>query len=366
VRRSTFAAVLAVTVAGLGDSPVVHAQGWSADVSAGHLVYEAVPANVGTSNLIGTLRLDARSGTWVYGSVAVPFDDAGTFWGAAGAGGRVAVPAAQTGMASVGADVAAHTFSFNDRVASQWGTGATLEAIPFVRLAGGAAFVEGRGGWRGQTFSFGARENRGVLELGARGGYGSALRVEGDLHWVRASEGTYPFVGVTVAYSGPRLDVWGEMGKWVAPDLDQRAWAVGSAVSLGVRTAVWVSARQEAPDPLYWNEARRTWAIGLTQRLGPIAAPVAPVPRTLAGSIVVRLSVGDAPDGAVSIAGDFNKWQPAPMEREGEDWVAQLSLAPGVYHYAFRSEGGRWFVPPSVSGRRDDGMGGYVAVLVVN
>ena len=51
-----------------------------------------------------------------------------------------------SGRDRVGADVAAHTFSFNDRVASQWGTGATVEAIPFVRLAGGAAFVEGRGG----------------------------------------------------------------------------------------------------------------------------------------------------------------------------------------------------------------------------
>jgi len=38
---------------------------------------------------------------------------------------------------------------------------------------------------------------------------------------------------------------------------------------------------------------------------------------------------------------------------------------PGVYHYTFRSATGEWFVPVSTAGRRDDGMGGFVAVLVV-
>jgi hypothetical protein len=36
-----------------------------------------------------------------------------------------------------------------------------------------------------------------------------------------------------------------------------------------------------------------------------------------------------------------------------------------VYHYAFRSADGEWFVPASMAGRRDDGMGGHVAMLVV-
>jgi 1,4-alpha-glucan branching enzyme len=68
----------------------------------------------------------------------------------------------------------------------------------------------------------------------------------------------------------------------------------------------------------------------------------------------------------VSIAGDFNNWQPAPMQREGGEWIVRLPLGPGVYNYTFRSASGEWFVPPSTAGRRDDGMGGYVAVLVVN
>ena len=78
------------------------------------------------------------------------------------------------------------------------------------------------------------------------------------------------------------------------------------------------------------------------------------------------MRVSDAPAGDVSIAGDFNGWQPAPMQREGGEWVIRLPLAPGVYHYAFRSSTGAWFVPSSSPGRRDDGMGGHVAVMVVS
>ena len=82
--------------------------------------------------------------------------------------------------------------------------------------------------------------------------------------------------------------------------------------------------------------------------------------------VTVRLPATDAPAGGVSIAGDFNGWQPAEMQREGGEWIIRLALAPGVYHYAFRSVNGDWFVPPSAPGRRDDGMGGHVAVLVVS
>ena len=86
----------------------------------------------------------------------------------------------------------------------------------------------------------------------------------------------------------------------------------------------------------------------------------------LASSATLRLALAWATDNAVlSIAGDFNNWQVVPMQREGGVWMIRLPLPPGVYNYAFRSARGEWFVPASVAGRRDDGMGGHVAVLVV-
>ena len=360
-------AVLVVIVVALSRADAAGAQGWSADVSAGRVVYDPVSANVGTNNVIGSLRYDAQRDIWVYGAGAVPTGDNGTFWIAAGTGGRLMFPAQDVRGPSFGADIAAHAYSFRDRVVDLGGTGGELEAMPFARVALGAGFVEGRGGWRGHTLSFaGIRENRRVFETGARGGYGTMLRVEGDARWVHASEGTYPFLGATVTYVGSRMDVWGQTGKWLADDLDEREWAIGSGVSLGVRTSVWGSIRQESPDPLYWNSTRRTWSVGLTQRLGRVPTPLVPLPRSQSGSVTVRLAAADAPAGAVSIAGDFNNWQPTPMQREGEEWVVRLTLAPGIYHYAFRSSTGEWFVPSSVPGRREDGMGGYQAVLVVS
>jgi hypothetical protein len=367
VTNRAVTAALVVIVIAIGRVDAARAQGWSADLSAGRVVYDPVSANVGTNNVIGSLRYDVRQDAWVYGAGAVPTNDGGTFWIAAGAGGRVMFPVQSLRGPSFGADIAGHAFSFRDRVVDFAGGGGELEAMPFARLAFGGGFIEGRGGWRGHTLSFaGVRENRRVFETGARGGYGTMVRVQGDARWVHASEGTYPFLGATVTYIGSRVDVWGQTGKWLADDLAEREWAFGSGVSLGGRTSLWGSVRQEAPDPLYWNSTRRTWSIGLTQRLGTIAAPLVPVSRSQSGTVAVRLAAADIPAEAVSIAGDFNNWQPTPMQRESGEWVVHLTLSPGVYHYAFRSNTGDWFVPPSAPGRRDDGMGGYVAVLVVD
>jgi hypothetical protein len=85
-----------------------------------------------------------------------------------------------------------------------------------------------------------------------------------------------------------------------------------------------------------------------------------------AGPVVLRLAAAEAPGDELFVGGDFNGWQAVPMRREGEAWVVTLRLTPGTYHYAFRNTRGAWFVPASTEGRRDDGMGGYVGVLMVS
>jgi hypothetical protein len=361
------ARLLLVVMATFSTVTTVHAQGLAVDVSAGRIVYEPVSSSVGTNNLIGTLRYDMPHEAWVYGAVAAPLGEGATRWGAAGAGGRMMAPGSSGRRGTYGADVAAHGFSFHDAVAGQVGTGGSLDAIPFVRLAANLAFIEARGGWRGHTLSFaGGRERRSVFETGARVGYGATFRVEGDARWVHAVEGTYPFVGTTVMYDGSPVQFWGHTGKWLHDDLGQATWAVGLAVPLAARSTIWASARYEASEPLYWNSSRRTWSVGMTQRLGRVAPPARAASRPIAGDAVVTLRVADAPSGDVCIAGDFNNWQPAPMQREGDLWILRLTLKPGVYHYAFRSAAGAWFVPTSTPGRREDGMGGHVGVLMVS
>jgi hypothetical protein len=82
------------------------------------------------------------------------------------------------------------------------------------------------------------------------------------------------------------------------------------------------------------------------------------------GQALIRIPARLA-KGTPSIAGDFTGWKAVPMVRNGSQWTFATALKPGVYHYAFVAEDGTWFVPASVPGRQSDGMGGQVAVLVV-
>lgn len=342
-------------------------QGLSVDLAAGSVVYDQVSANVGTTNVMGTVRYDAIRGVWVYGTAAAPLRSGDPAWGAFGAGGRLLPTGSAGRRVNVGVDASAHGFFFRDAVVEQTGRGATIDAIPFVNLSAGAGSVEVRGGWRGQTLAFvGPTENRGAWETGARAIYDAVVRVQADAKWVRATEGTYPFLSGMLFHGGTPVQAWVQMGKWLSDDLDDVAWNTGVSVALGRQSTLWASVRQEAPDPLYWNAARRSWSVGFTRRLGQrIAAPLAPS-RVEPGGVLIRLPASDAPGARLSIAGDFNNWQPVPMLLEDDQWVIRLPLAPGVYHYAFRADDGAWFVPASVPGRRSDGMGGYVAVLVVS
>jgi hypothetical protein len=343
----------------------VQAQGWFLDVGAGRFADHAVSANVQSDNLTGVVRYEGLRDTWVFGAAGAPLGGQDTLWGAAGAGARLVSPMRRT--LAVGADLGLHGYSFRDAVAQQVGTGATVEAIPFVRLGAAGGTIDLRAGWRGHTLgSSGVRESRGVLESGVRAGYGLELRLEGEARVVHTDEGRYPFAGASLSYRASRLQLWGGGGRWLSDDLDEVSWGGGAAFSLGPRLTAWATVRREAPDPLYWNPTRRTWSIGLTHRFQRLPAPLAPVPRSVAGRVGIRMRAADAPDGPVSIAGDFNGWQPEAMTREGQDWVINLPLTPGVYHYAFRSANGTWFVPASTPGRRNDGMGGHVAVLVVS
>ena len=84
--RRLIAASLAALV--IAAPAAIGAQGLSVDVSAGRLVYDPLVANIGTNNLMGSLRYDTAREAWIYGAAAVPLTDGATFWGGAGAGGR--------------------------------------------------------------------------------------------------------------------------------------------------------------------------------------------------------------------------------------------------------------------------------------
>jgi len=367
-RRALPALILLICLVSVASPREARAQIWSVDLSAGRTVYEPIAVNAGTNNLVGTVRFDVLRNAWVYANAALPLGDAAPFWDGGGAGGRFFLPGSGLRHVALGSDADAHAFMFRDAAAQQMGSGGSVEAIPFASIAAGAASLELRGGWRGQSLAFaGVTQHRGVFETGLRGVYDAAVNLQGDVRWVRATEGVFPFLGASIAYSGSSpVTVWGRAGRWVGNTLTNASWGVGAIAAIGSRSTVWFSAQQEAPDPLYWNAERRSWAVGVTRQLSRPAAPIVPVPSTQAGGVLIRISAADAPAGDVAIAGSFNNWQPQPMQREGANWIIRLPLAPGVYQYAFRSASGDWFVPASTPGRRDDGFGGQQAVLVVS
>lgn len=66
----------------------------------------------------------------------------------------------------------------------------------------------------------------------------------------------------------------------------------------------------------------------------------------------------------VSVMGDFTLWERVPLEKRGGQWVGEMELAPGTYHFGFVVDG-EWFVPPSAPGRVSDEWGRVNATLVV-
>jgi hypothetical protein len=109
-----------------------------------------------------------------------------------------------------------------------------------------------------------------------------------------------------------------------------------------------------------------SWSIGLSVLMAGRPRPVAaPVPAAYVdGRATIHLPLA-ASGTRPSIAGDFNAWKPVLMEREGDHWSYTVAVPRGVYNYAFVAADGTWFVPQNTPGRKDDGMGGHVAVLVV-
>ena len=370
--RTAGLSLVACLAGSLGST--VFAQGIALDFSAGQIVYQPLPSDVSTNNAAATLRYDSPRGFWLYGTGAMPFGSTDSRWGGFGIGDRLIQPTSSSRRVNIGADIGAHGFVFRDAVLNQGGNGGFMEATPFIQVPAGLATFEVGSGWRGETLSYaGIRDRRHVWESRAHAtveagphGAGDGWTLEGDARWVRASEGLYPFFGGGLRYRGTPVQAWLQTGKWFSSSLNDAAWGAGIDVTLTDRLALWSSVRREAPDPLYWNLPRRSWSIGITRRFNSAgqAQPLTTAEADASG-VLIRVNAADVDGASVSVAGDFNGWRPVPMQREGRDWLVRLPLAAGVYHYAFRSDRGEWFVPASVPGRRDDGMGGYVAVLVV-
>jgi hypothetical protein len=356
------AALLALVVS----APPTSAQGWAVDAYAGRAVYDAVAASIGTSNGVLGIRYNGAGGSWLYVTAAAPLAAGNPAWGALGLGHRLM--AGRKGFGA-GLDIGAHGYGYRDPSTVDFGAGATVHALPFLAAVRGPARLEIRSGVLQHLSTLaGQSHSRAVHDSGVRLAVGgsSPLELSGEGRYVRAEEGGYSYGGAMVSLDHGRGEIWVSAGRWFSEAIPDLAWGTGATVKLGTAYDLWASVRHDPAHPLYWNDARQSWNVGVSRRLGSVGQRAAwpRPPEVTAGRVTIQIPAS-ASSSEVFVAGDFNGWKAVAMERLGEYWTISLAVEPGHYHYAFRTGDGNWFVPESLPGRRADGFGGHVAVLVV-
>lgn len=100
-----------------------------------------------------------------------------------------------------------------------------------------------------------------------------------------------------------------------------------------------------------------------TGPMHPLSSESAAEPKVLVRLVFVR------PDArSVSVAGDFNGWNPAQTalrQADGGIWSVTLLLKPGRYEYMFVVDGTHWIADPLATEEIGDGFGSRNAVLDV-
>jgi hypothetical protein len=213
---------------------------------------------------------------------------------------------------------------------------------------GGSQRLLGRAG-TAATARFGAMEARAELD-----------------HWL-AEEAGYTQVAARASFAQPRIQAWAGIAHWADASLPGTGWDVGVRVPVTDRVAITGRGGVPAQDILFWIPRQQTWSVAVQLRTGaPTLAAALPVPAVHdAGRGVTFTLPARGLEGQPAVAGSFSGWRPVPMERARDGWRLHLSLEPGVHEYAFVTEDGTWFVPERTPGRKPDGFGGFVAVLIV-
>jgi hypothetical protein len=362
-QQSRVALLLAVLGLGLGTGTNANAQSWTVDAAAGHARYEGLRTRADGPNALLSLTYRSAFGGWAYLAGGTPLDGFTLPWGALGFGGR----AASRGAVNLGIDAAGHGYLYSERESATSGDGGILHLRPFVGYGSPRARAELYSGYL-------HHHARGPAGDSTRAAHDSGLRlnlvptgaatIDAEARLLRIGGENHPFAGARASYRRGTVLGWASAGAWFGDSAEGWARGAGASVQLRPALSLHLSLHQETVDPLFGNQPRRSWSIGVTRRLGPASRSGPSGVRIRGGRVTLLVPRSESPDG-LSVAGEFNGWSPIEMSESGRYWSIELSLAPGVHRYAFRRPDGSWFVPPEWHRRMDDGMGGDVAILVV-
>jgi hypothetical protein len=365
--RTGYVTVLSAILLGSGPAPLP-GQGWTADLHAGQASWETAPVASRSTHAILGLRY-ASQRRHVHTALAAPLASGDPTWGVASLSQRMA---ARRGRLEWGVDASALVHGQQDPAVDGFAWGVRGEVLPLVGWSMGPLVVEGRSGaslYRGDVGGTEWSRTLHLSDLRLLLPLADASRVGGEVRHLRASEEAYTFLGGTLSLAGNRGAAWGSVGSWISglsAAEPAASWGVGASLGVTAATALWTSVRREPFDPLYLGAPRTSWGVGVSHRLGTSgsgSSGTAVVPRHRSGTLV-RIPLGEASHPPY-VAGDFSGWSPVPMHRNGLWWEATLDLAPGLHHLAFQRADGSWFVPEGMPNRRSDGMGGWVAVVLI-
>jgi hypothetical protein len=348
-------------------APVAAAAQLTLEAAAGHAVHDPVSARVRTTSGSLGLAYAAPDGHWAYVSGGAPLEGGGPGWGAAGVGGWVGI---HRGAVQLGVSAAGSGYAYGKAGPNPSGSGGTVQLLPTLAVRRGRVLAEVSSGFSGAVDVLGdSTDRRGFHDSAARLSISPAdgVTVGGDARWVRGEGGEWPYAGGSAEVRRPWGSAWAYAGAWLGDDQPDPAAAYGAGVRVRVlpRTEVQAAVRQEPFEPLYWTAPRRTWSVSISRTLGKPrqAASSLRLPRVSAGWAVFRLPRAEHAR-APMVLGDFSDWRPVAMTDEGGAWVARVRVAPGAYHYAYRTAEGEVVVPEGVP-TVDDGFGGRSALLVV-
>jgi hypothetical protein len=359
----------------------VRAQQWSAEVQAGRIRSSLDPGAAADQTLALGLRLDDGERSLSL-SVGIPTSATDGVWGALSGAQRFAW--SRAGFVA-GIDLAGSAYLMHQRAGQRevpgpigppqiiaepayTGTAFAGQVLPLVGYEAARWQLHVRAGASLYKTEFAEleRERRVMVsdaQLTITPSAGLAL-----LPVVRriSSDGVhYTYAGASAIVANQLGSVWASAGFWPALDTVGTSWAAGANWDMHPRATLSLSGRRDSFDALYLNPPQTSWSIGLAVKLGRPAALRPPVPASYAdGRAIIRLDNSHAASRPM-IAGDFTNWKPRPMQQAADGWTYSAQLAPGVYNYAFVDANGKWFVPDDHPGRKPDGMGGVVAVLVV-
>lgn len=267
-------------------------------------------------------------------------------------------------------DLLARGFAYHDPLADVEGVGGLLVAEPYVAVSGATFRARFGGGVRAAGTSVaGTSSGRTAGVTAADVRFAPAGRLSGGVRaealFLEAE--TLPHGSVGLVFDHDQGYLWAGLDRWGGDERRDTGWYAGGSLELTETLSARVSFGRTSGEPMFDTPARQTWSIALRYRFAdrPGRGRLESLPEYDSGGVRLRIPA-DAGRGTLAVGGSFNGWQPVPMTRVGDSWTITLELEPGYYEIAFVDETGEWFVPESFPGRRWDGMGGWVAILIVS